>query len=214
MVRADVEVGGTDQTFNLLMGRRVQRHFGMKEQDILTTPLLEGLDGVKKMSKSLGNYIALDDAADDMFGKIMSLPDVLMGRYFALCTDVDEHEIVELTKKLSPRDLKARLAFEIVKLYHGEKKAKDAEEKFKKVFSKKEVPGKMPEIKISKTRLSLTDIVLLTGKAKSKSEARRLILQGGVYLDGVAHRDPLETIELKDFVMKIGKKDFFRFHEK
>jgi len=99
-------------------------------------------------------------------------------------------------------------------LYHGEKKAKDAEEKFKKVFSKKEVPGKMPEIKISKTRLSLTDIVLLTGKTKSKSEARRLIFQGGVYFDGVAHRDPLETIELKDFVMKIGKKDFFRFHEK
>ncbi|MDO8664654.1 MAG: tyrosine--tRNA ligase, partial [Candidatus Liptonbacteria bacterium] len=117
-VKSDVEIGGTDQKFNLLMGRRIQRHFFMKEQDIITIPLLEGTDGERKMSKSFGNYISLDEDPDEMFGKIMSVPDKLVHKYFALCTDVSETDISKLEKELKPRDLKVRLGFEIVKLYH------------------------------------------------------------------------------------------------
>lgn len=217
MVKADVEIGGTDQTFNLLMGRRVQRHFGMKEQDIITTPLLEGLDGIKKMSKSLGNYIGLTDTPDDMFGKIMSLPDNMMRRYFLLCTDRMESEVQKLEKELSPRDLKARLAFEIVKIYHGEKKAKAAEEKFTKIFTKKDLSAaELPEFKVKTRKLSVLDLILSSrvvnhSSLKSKSEAQRLISQGAIQINGETKKDMREIVELKDDdILKIGKKNFFR----
>ncbi len=217
-VRADVEVGGTDQTFNLLMGRRVQRHFGMPEQDIMTFPLLEGLDGTRKMSKSYGNYVGLTDAPDDMFGKIMSVPDKLVGRYFMLCTGLDEAEVRALRKSLAPKALKQRLASEIVKLYHGAAAAKAAQEQFEKVFSRKEMPDNLPPLKVrvsdeglvSDTVIAL-NVVLLSGAAKSKSEARRLIEQGGFEMDGKVVKDPQEPLKIKGGeVVRIGKKRFYR----
>jgi tyrosyl-tRNA synthetase len=210
-VGADVEIGGSDQLFNLLMGRKVQRHFGMKEQDVLTTPLLVGLDGKKKMSKSYGNYVGLTDAPDDMFGKIMSLPDKLVSEYFALCTEIGEEEVKKLKKELSPRDLKARLGFEIVKLYHGEEVAAAARGKFIEVFSKKEMPADLPPLKLPSPKCSLLDVVLAAGVAKSRSEARRLIAQGAVEIDGAVKKDANEILSFRGGeILKIGKRHFFR----
>jgi tyrosyl-tRNA synthetase len=210
-VRADVEIGGNDQLLNLLAGRKVQRHFGMEEQDVLTTPLLEGLDGEKKMSKSYGNYIGLKDAPEDMFGKTMSIPDALTERYFLFCTNLPEKEIKTLKKELEPKDFKARLGFEIVKLYHGEKKAREAQEHFEKIFSKKEIPDDVPELKVKSKNISALDLIMASGGAKSKSEARRLIEQGGFEFDGKAIKNPLEELSVHGGeVVRIGKKRFFR----
>jgi len=209
-IKADLEVGGTDQKFNLLMGRRIQRHFGQPEQDIMTFPLLEGLDGVKKMSKSVGNYIGLDDKPEDMFGKIMSLPDALIKKYFVLCTDVDESELKEIQKEENPKIQKERLGFEIVKLYHGEAAAREAKENFEKLFSKKEIPADIPELKLKKGENAVIDIVVAAG-IKSRSEARRLIEQGGFDVDGRNEKDPQAAISVKGGeTLKIGKKKFFR----
>ncbi len=214
-VEADVELGGTDQLFNLLMGRRVQRHFGMGEQDIMTTSLLEGLDGVKKMSKSLGNYISLDEKPAEMFGKIMSVPDSLIVRYFTLATEVPEPEIKEFerqlaNRKVNPKKVKERLASEIVKRYHGEKAAEKAAEKFTTLFSKKEIRGAdMPGLEVGE--MSLVDVVLKTGIVRSKSEARRLIAQGGVHIDGKSLKDPQAAPSFSGGeTIKIGKRHFFR----
>jgi len=212
MVRADVELGGADQLFNLLAGRKVQRHFGVKEQDIMTVPLLEGLDGVRKMSKTFGNYIGLDEEPDSMFGKIMSLPDSLLRRYFLLSTGLEEKEIDELESKLSPRDLKARLGFEIVKLYHGEKKAKEAERKFTALFSKREIPRDLPlfEIDASREREAI-DVVLRSGVVKSRSAARRMIEGGGFRINDKKITDPDERVHIHSGdILKIGKRHFFR----
>lgn len=211
-VRADVELGGSDQKFNLLMGRRIQRHFGMKEQDVLTVPLLEGLDGERKMSKSFRNYIGLADAPEDMFGKTMSVPDKLVRKYFTFCTDIPETGIKKLEKGLKPRDLKMDLGFEIVKLYYGEEAAKIALQKWERIYSKREIVSeKLPEIKLKIKRLSVLDLVLSAGTVKSKSEARRLIEQGAVEIGGVQKKDTRETVELKGGeTVKIGKKNFFR----
>jgi tyrosyl-tRNA synthetase len=209
-VQADVELGGTDQTFNLLMGRRVQRAFGMKEQDILTVPLLEGLDGARKMSKSLGNYIGLADNPRDMYGKAMSLPDKLMAKYFELCTDVPRVTAAAHIKK-NPRGAKARLAFEIVKFYYGEAKARRAEEDFVKVFLKKETDGHAEVFAPRAARAFAFEVVGATGAVKSKSEAWRLIEQGGFSVSGEKITDPKAKIELKNGdVLKVGKRRFFR----
>ncbi len=210
-VRADVELGGSDQKFNLLMGRRIQRHFGMKEQDILTVPLLEGIDGERKMSKSFGNYIGLSDAPDDMFGKIMSVPDKLVRKYFTFCTDIAETDINKLEKELKPRDLKARLGFEIVKLYHGGKAAEKAEERWDKLFSKKEISGdELQPLKLDKSSYHSVELVMKSGIPKSRSEAWRLVEQGAVSVDDEimsnTRRTPLSTGQ----ILKIGKKNFFR----
>lgn len=210
-VRADVELGGTDQTFNLLMGRRIQRHFGIKEQDVLTVPLLAGLDGKKKMSKSLGNYIGLTENPNEMFGKIMSLPDKLIGKYFLLAAELEEAEIKKLKKELSPKDFKVRLGFEIVKLYHGEEAAELARQNFDKLFSKKEIPKDVPIYKPGKEPLTTmgTTATLL---GISNSEARRLVEQGAFERNGVVKKDPAEKqVNYKDGeTIKIGKKHFFR----
>ncbi len=209
-VKADVELGGTDQKFNLLTGRHVQRHFDMPEQDVMTVPLLEGLDGVKKMSKSLGNYIGLTDAPNDMFGKTMSVPDTLVKKYFMLCTDISEDDVNKLTKELGPKELKERLGYEIVMLYHGEKEAKGAQENFNKLFSKKEIPDDIPELKIKGT-MSALDIVIASGTATSKSEARRLVEQGGLDVDQKVQKDPKTQIVLRGGeIIKIGKRRFFK----
>jgi tyrosyl-tRNA synthetase len=210
-VRADVELGGTDQKFNLLTGRHVQRHFGMPEQDVMTVTLLEGLDGVKKMSKSLGNYIGLADTPADMFGKTMSVPDALVRKYFMLCTDIPEDEVDTLTKILGPKALKERLGYELVALYRGKKEAELARENFDKLFSKKEVPDDIPELKITPSIGTMTQLVVASGSVKSNSEARRLIEQGGLDIDQKVQKDPAAKITLRGGeIIKIGKRRFFR----
>ena len=193
------------------MGRRVQRHFGMAEQDIMTFPLLEGVDGVKKMSKSFGNYIGLTEPAESMFGKIMSIPDALVEKYFLLCTSVSEKELTSFNKDLGPKELKERLGFEIVRRYHSENAAHDAQADFEKTFSRREIPDDIPELKIKERKLSSLDLAVLTGVLKSKSDARRLIEQGGFEYDGTAIKDITVTLAIKNrAVLRVGKKHFFK----
>ena len=212
-VRADVELGGNDQFLNLLAGRKVQRHFGVTEQDVLTVPLLVGLDGNRKMSKSYGNYIGLDDAPDDIFGKVMSLPDDAMPDFFTRCTALDMHTIIQNLpdKENNSMTLKKILARDIVRMCHDDKAAEVAQENFEKLFSKKELPENLPELKLNADNVSALDIVLASGVLKSKGEARRLIEQGGFDVHGRAIKDPAEKICLKSGeTVKIGKKRFFR----
>ncbi len=210
MVKADLEIGGTDQTFNLLMGRELMSKMGMKPQDVLTLPLLEGTDGENKMSKSLGNYIALSDEPNDMFGKIMSLNDQLIDKYFLLCTDLTDKEIKGI--KGNPKMRKLRLAREIVKIYHGEKEAKKAQEEFNKVFSKKELPSEIKSVKLKVLSMSISDILVKTGLVESNGQAFRLVTQGGVEVDGLKVTNPKEIISVSKSgrVIKAGKKNFVR----
>ncbi|MBI2888786.1 MAG: tyrosine--tRNA ligase [Candidatus Liptonbacteria bacterium] len=223
-VEADVELGGTDQLFNLLMGRRVQRHFGMGEQDVMTTSLLEGLDGVKKMSKSLGNYISLDEKPAEMFGKVMSIPDSLIVRYFTLATEVPEPEIKEFERALAdrranPKDIKEKLAHAVVGRYHGEKEAVAAAEKFNALFSRKEaiMLSDLPLLQVNLTKeKKFRDVILKTGVVATKSSVQRLIQQGAIQVTQgskiVRVRNPwAASAFLKDGdVIKIGKRHFFR----
>ena len=205
-IKADVEIGGTDQKFNLLMGRKIQRFYGQPEQDVMMLPLLEGMDGTHKMSKSLGNYISLSEKPEAMFGKIMSVPDSLLEKYYLLLTDL------EFPKEESPYEAKLRLAKEIVVVCHGQKASESAFANFKKVFSKKEAPADMPEVKISGDSVDIIGLLTLAG-ISSKSEARRLIAQGAVEIDGKKHSDPMEKIQLqKSAVLKVGKTRFFRIN--
>ncbi|MCL4400065.1 tyrosine--tRNA ligase [Patescibacteria group bacterium] len=207
MVRADVELGGYDQKLNLLMGRRIQRYFKMPEQDIMTMPLIEGTDGIRKMSKSFGNYIALNDSPQDMFGKIMSVPDSLINKYFIHFTEAEPVEE-------NPYKSKIILGETLVRMYHGEKAALKAKENFVKTFSKKEIPDDIETKEISKDVLmNGTTIMLVTiGVAKSNSEARRLINQGAVKVDGRAVSDPNEKRKDGE-VVKVGKHKFFKIKE-
>lgn len=187
-LEADVEIGGTDQKFNLLMGRKIQKRYGKKEQDIITVPLLEGTDGVYKMSKSLGNYIGITEEPNEMLSKIMSIPDSLIIKYYRLLTDVSEEKIKKMQAdmqagRLNPRDAKLQLAKEIVKIYHGGEKALAAEKYFITAFSKREIPENIPEVKVEKSEIKLTELLVLAGAAKSLSDARRKIEQGGVEID-------------------------------
>jgi len=216
-VRADLELGGSDQLLNLLMGRQVQRHFGVKEQDILTVPLIEGTDGVKKMSKSENNYIGLSDKPADMFGKAMSINDDMILKYFALCTDVSSKQLADIEKSLkgrgtNPRDVKARLAYEIVTLYHGEEAAGEAETEFNKVFQGKKLPTRIPVKNIKKDKVELDELIVLSHSAKSKSEARRLVEQGAVKVDYARAKDPKEKIKIptKGILLQVGKRKFVR----
>ncbi|MDP2629122.1 MAG: tyrosine--tRNA ligase [Candidatus Harrisonbacteria bacterium] len=212
MVKADVELGGFDQLFNLQAGRAIQPHYGLPGQDILTTEMLEGTDG-RKMSTSWGNVINISDEADDMFGKVMSVKDELIDKYFVLCTDLPEEEIKSLA--LNPRDKKIRLAFEIVKIYHGEGRAKKAQENFIDLFSKKNIPSKIPEIKIADQSLMLLDLVVATGFVQSKGEARRLIDQGGVKINEEKKTNTNEMIHIKDGItVQIGPRRFVKILKK
>ena len=215
-VRADVELGGTDQTFNLLVGRDLMEKLGMQPQDIMTLQILEGTDGKQKMSKSLGNYIGLSDDPDDMFGKIMSVPDGLMCKYFILTTDVPRETIEGYTKDLqggrvNPKTIKEKLAFEIVKRYHGGKAAEKAGEKWEKVFSRKEFSVELPELETPRS-IYLLELVLLSGVTEGKrNRARSLIAQGAVSIDGEVRRHPHKLVTLKrGEVLKVGKRHFFR----
>jgi tyrosyl-tRNA synthetase len=218
-VRADVELGGTDQKFNLLMGRRVQKRYGLPEQDIMTLTLLEGTDGARKMSKSLGNYIGLSEDPGKMFAKIMSIPDDLMVKYFTLLTDVAESEIDELRQglltpsaaKRLPKEWKEMLSCEIVRTYCGENAAKDAQAEFDRVFGAHEAPSEIPEVAISDKNMNIADLLVKTRLAPSKSEARRLVEQGGVRIGGEVKGDAKEEIAIKEgMVVQVGRRRFAR----
>lgn len=219
-LQADVELGGTDQKFNLLMGRTLQKDFGLEPQVALMTPILEGLDGVHKMSKSLGNYIGVYEPAREMFGKTMSLPDELMIRYFELVTKVPVKEIRELEEglksgKVHPRDLKMRLGREIVSIYHSEEEAEKAQEEFIRMFQQKEAPEEMPEVNIEEIleggRIELVSLIVYTGLAQSRGEARRVIEQGGVRLRDEKITDTQAQVEVcAGDILKVGKRKFVR----
>ena len=192
-LEADVELGGTDQTFNLLVGRTLQREYGQEPQVILTMPILEGTDGVQKMSKSLGNHIGISEPPDEIYGKAMSVADDLMEKYFELATEVPQSEIERLTElvgsgEMHPKEAKQKLAREIVGLYHGEAAAIDAEKRFEKVFARKELPDEMPSLVIKKGEMTdgkvwIVKTLVQAGFAGSNGEARRLIQQGGVRIN-------------------------------
>lgn len=207
-VKADVEIGGTDQKFNMLMGRRMQRKYNMPEQDVLTLPLLEGTDGVHKMSKSLGNYIGLTEKPEIMFGKAMSVPDELAMKYAELLTELPLADFSEKLKK-DPRAAKLLLAGTIIEMYHGKSAAKKAEEEFIRVVSKKGVPEKIPTLTLNAKRLTLLDLLVETKMATSKSEARRLIEQGGVKINGEKQTDSNKMIDLKkEILLQVGKRNY------
>jgi len=217
MLRADVELGGTDQKFNLLVGRDLQRDWGQSPQVVLTMPLLEGIDGVNKMSKSLGNYIGIDEEPDQMYGKIMSISDDLMVRYYNLLTDHPASYVEELKRKmadgtLNPRDAKKDLAVYIVKQYHGEQAARSAGEHFEAVHQRREVPDELPEYPIAQgSRVWIIRILLDSRTVESSSQARRLIRQGSVIIDGEKVSDEnLELVIDREIVIKVGKRKFLK----
>lgn len=206
-VRSDVEIGGTDQKFNLLMGRRLQRQYGMHEQAVMTLPLLLGTDGTRKMSKSYGNAILLSDAPDDMFGKVMSLPDTLMDCYFELLTDMPDANIEKIKNAM---ERKLTLAEDVVKMIHGAKRAASARNAFLKLFSKKNLDD-IPKIKLPPGPYTTLEIVSALKYASSKSEARRLIRQGAVEIDGNIQTDPHRIYTSpRGLVIRVGKKKFAR----
>jgi len=204
-LEADIELGGTDQLFNLLVGRDIQRDFGQPQQVVITMPLLEGTDGVQKMSKSYGNYIGINENPNEMFGKIMSISDEMMLKYYTLLTDED----LGVVKKLHPKEAKLCLAQDITRQYHGKDSAEKARGEFEGVFSKGELPQDIPVYKLKKQKSSIIDILLDSGLTESKNEARRLIQQGGVSLDG-ERLDKEDVVVDKEGILKVGKRRFLK----
>ncbi|MFP4106402.1 MAG: tyrosine--tRNA ligase [Phycisphaerae bacterium] len=210
-IDSDVELGGTDQTFNNLTGRQLQEHADQKPQIVLVMPILVGLDGTEKMSKSKGNYIGVTEGPNEMFGKVMSIPDELMDNYYTLLTDVPREEINTLTdpNKTHPRDAKVRLGKEIVRFYHDAAAADAAAAEFARVFSKGNMPTDMPEVNVPAGGMNIIDLVVAAGFAKSKGEARRLIKQGAVSLEGEKVTDIEADVTPEDgHVLKVGKRRF------
>ena len=211
----DLEIGGSDQVFNMLIGRELQRKMKNKDKFVLTCPMLLGIDG-SPMSKTSGNCVWIQDSADQMFGKIMSISDNLIISYFELLTDVplkkiDQYKKVLQLKKINPRDLKEELAFEITKMYHSQKAAEKAQEEFNKVFKEKELPSKIPEIKIKGESLNILELLMKSKLVNSKSEAKRLIVQKGVKIDGRIQDDWRKIVKIKkEMVIQVGKRKFVK----
>ena len=217
VLKADVELGGSDQRFNILIGRDIQKEFGIeKPQVAILLPLLVGLDGERKMSKSYGNYVGIKEPPEEMFGKIMSIPDSLMWDYWALLTDLTEEEIEEMKdgvekNRLHPRDIKIKLAFYIVERFHSKEDAERAKEHFEKVFSRKQLPDNIPEpkLEVNSDEILLPDLILKVGYAPSKSEGRRLIKSGAVKINGEKILDINYKIKLdREFILQVGKRKF------
>ena len=212
-LKSDIELGGTDQTFNLLMGRHLQRAYNVgKEQAVITMPLLEGLDGVNKMSKSLGNYIGITEAPDDMYGKLMSISDELMWKYYEVLSDKELEEIQELknsVKKglLHPKKAKEMLALEIVERYHDSQKAKKAKAEFDKVHSKRELPSDMKEYELN-APIWIAKALTKIGLESSTSQARRDIKQGAVKIDGQKCEDEQLQLQKGEYILQVGKRKF------
>jgi tyrosyl-tRNA synthetase len=217
-IESDVELGGTDQKFNLLVGRDIQREFSIEPQVILTMPLIVGTDGVEKMSKSYNNYIGISDSPKEMYGKTLSIPDVLIYNYYELATNVSNEDLKRIREKLNdknvnPRDIKRQLARTLVEMYHSKEAAAEAEEEFDKIFIKKEIPDDIPEYKLDNNspELGILDLILKVNFAPSKGEARRLVTQGGVSLDGEKIEDITTIIKLKkESILRVGKRKFIK----
>jgi tyrosyl-tRNA synthetase len=215
-IESDVELGGTDQKFNLLVGRDIQREFGASPQVILTMPLLVGTDGVEKMSKSLDNYIGINESPKDIYGKTLSIADELIYTYFELTTNVMNEELVNIRqlladKSFNPRDLKRKLARTLVTMYHSEEAAITAENEFDTIFIKKGLPDTVPEIKIEESKKNILDLIVQVGFAPSKAEARRLVQQGGVTIDGEKISDITKDVTFEsEKILKVGKRNFIK----
>lgn len=220
-LKADIELGGTDQKFNLLVGRDLQREYGQEPQVIMTLPLLVGLDGVQKMSKSLNNYIGIDEDPQQIFGKVMSISDELMFLYYELVTDVPRAEIESYKKcvqdgSVHPKDVKVRLAKEICKQFYNEVIAEKAKMEFDKIFVQKDLPSEIPEFKVPESEkknnaIWIVKLLVLSGMAKTNGEARRLIEGGGVYIDGNKVENPDAEISCSaSFIIKVGKRRFVK----
>ncbi len=217
VLKADVELGGTDQKFNLLMGRTIQRRYNQPEQVVITTPLLEGTDGVRKMSKSYGNYIGINEPAEDMFGKIMSISDELMWKYYELLTDVSMLDIENMKTKaqsgeLNPKDAKVGLAKEVIGFYHSKKEAEYAEKEFEKVFKRGGVPEDIKIYNIEKdAEIWIVELLQKSSLVSSRSEARRLIKQGAVKIDGEKISNENLKFTPKDgSIIQAGKRRFLK----
>jgi len=213
-LQADVELGGTDQKFNLLVGRHLLREYGYEPQIAIMMPILEGTDGVQKMSKSLGNYIGVNEEPYEMFGKTMSITDELIIRYFELLTTVSMQEVSDIKKgmqsgKINPRDAKIRLAKELITMYHNSEAADQAEEKFKLVFSKGDIPDDIPEVIVNETETWLPKFLQDQNMVSSTSEGKRMIKQGAVKINGEKYSD--EDLSLEDsMVIQVGKRKFIK----
>jgi tyrosyl-tRNA synthetase len=221
VLKADVEVGGTDQKFNLLMGRTLQKEYGLEPQVALMMPILEGLDGVQKMSKSLDNYIGINEIPREIYGKTMSIPDELITRYFELVTPLGLMELSEISAglasgELHPRDAKMKLAYELVSFYHDEKSAKQAEGEFRKVFQQRELPDQIPVYEIKSDILQdgsiwLPRLMVLTGITAGTSEGRRMITQGAVKVNGVRIEEPSYLlVPQNEMIVQCGKRKFVK----
>ncbi len=219
-LHADVEIGGTEQRFNILMGRTLQKDYGQESQAAIFMPILEGLDGVEKMSKSLGNYIGINEVPEQIFGKVMSIPDSLIIRYFELTTDIHPDNIRTIAEdlmleKVNPRDIKIKLAVELTGLYHGEDAANKALENFNRVFQKREIPDSIPEYNISelideKAGADVIKVLVTAGLASSNSEARRLISQGGVKVNGTKINEQIKNNGTLDYIIPLGNNDIIQ----
>ncbi len=221
-LNCDVEMGGTDQLFNLLVGRDLMREYGQEPQVVLTMPLLVGLDGVEKMSKSLGNYIGISEPAQEIFGKVMSISDALMWKYYLLCTDLTPAQIEEKRQAvesgaLHPMDAKRELAKSIIRDFHDREAAEAAEAEFRRVFSERQVPVDVEEITLpaSAEPQSLSKVIAAAKLTESNKDAQRLIAQGGVLVDDVkagSIKQALDATRGKSYVVKVGKRRFARIH--
>lgn len=213
-IQADVEFGGTDQKFNILAGRELQAMLGQRPQDVFLVPLLPGTDG-RKMSKTFGNTVDLSMSPEDMYGKLMSISDEMLMDYLTLVTDIPDEELAQIATDLragvvNPRDVKMRLAREVVGYIHSPEAAARAEEEFVRVFQRRELPTDMPEFTVPPGGLNIVDLMVQAGTAATKSEARRLIQQGGVRLDDVVVDSADRLVEPKDAVLQVGKRRFVR----
>jgi tyrosyl-tRNA synthetase len=205
VLSSDIEIGGTDQTFNLLLARHLQEEFNQKPQVVITMPLLEGTDGVQKMSKSLGNHIGINESADDIFGKTMSIPDALMPKYYELLLNE------EFNHAAHPRDAKIALAFKITSMYKGKEQAEKAKLSFQKVFSQHQLPDNLKEYLLKEHKIWIVRLIVDCGGTNSSSQARRLISSGGVKLNNNKLLNPDEEISLKDGdILQVGKRFFVK----
>lgn len=216
-IESDVELGGTDQKFNLLVGRDIQREFGIEPQVILTMPLLVGTDGVEKMSKSYDNYIGISDEPSQIFGRTLSIPDNLIFNYFELATNVSNQKLGEVKTQLengsvNPRDLKRELARTIVTMYHNQEAAETAQQEFDNIFINKGLPDEIEEFTVGNNKeINILDLIVLVNFAPSKGEARRLVQQGGVSIDGDKISDVQQVVSVKSgVVLKVGKRKFIK----
>ncbi len=217
-LEGDVELGGTDQKFNLLVGRDIQREYNQEPQIVMTMPLLEGLDGVEKISKSLNNYIGITEPPNEIFGKVMSISDPLMFRYYELLTDVSASQISQWQQDIqdntiNPKDLKVQLAEKIVRDFCSEDDAKKAAQEFDRIFKQKKQPENMQEIELKNSAMPLIDLVIEQNILPSRGEAKRLIRQGGLYLDGQRVEDIGQILDIgskNQIILKVGKRKFYK----